>query len=84
MSPRWVFIAREGILRRGTAVGAVITALYIAAGRGDHTIELSSWHSITLVALCFLEWTLGAGWLIGAAMWSMREQAAQRRRNRPF
>lgn len=78
-----MFIVREGILRRGIAVGAVVTALYIAATRGDQTIDLWSWHSMTLVALCFLEWTIGAGWLIGTAMWSMREQAAQRRRDRP-
>jgi hypothetical protein len=78
-----MFILAEGILRRGTVVGAIVTAVFVAASRGDATLELRSWHSIALAALCFLESTIGAGWLIGAIMWSVREQAARRSRERP-
>jgi hypothetical protein len=43
---------------------------------------LGSSQSLTLIGLCFLESTIGAGWIIGAIMWSVREQAARRNRNR--
>lgn len=74
-----MFIAKQGILRRGTVVGAVVTALLTAVTRGEHSTELGSGHDIAVAALCFLEWTIGAGWVIGAAMWSIREQAERRR-----
>lgn len=82
VSPRSRFIAKEGILRRGTAVGAVVTALFVVASLSDQTIALGSSQSLTLIGLCFLESTIGAGWIIGAIMWSVREQAARRNRNR--
>ena len=82
LSPRSIFIAKEGMFRRGTIIGLVVTALFVAASLRDPTMNLGSWQSIALVALCFLLWTIGPGWLIGAAMWSMREQAARRSRDR--
>jgi hypothetical protein len=79
-----MFIVKQGILRRGTLVGAVAAALFMAASRGDRTLDSGTWHSIVLAALCFLEWTIGGGWLIGSVMWSMREQAGRRSRDRRF
>lgn len=82
VSPKWMFIAREGILRRGPIVGALVTLLFVVTTRGER-VNAGYWPAIALAAMCFLEWTIGAGWLIGAAMWSMREQAARRNeRNR--
>ncbi|HKW49045.1 MAG TPA: hypothetical protein VJN70_16455 [Gemmatimonadaceae bacterium] len=81
-SPKSIFIAKEGMFRRGTIIGVVVTALFVAVDRHDPTMDWGSWQSIALVAMCFLLWTIGPGWLIGAAMWSIREQAARRNRNR--
>lgn len=78
VSPRSIFIAKEGMLRRGTVVGLVVTAGFIVASLGDPTMDFGSWHSIALAVMCFLGWTLGAGWLIGASMWAKREQSARR------
>jgi hypothetical protein len=84
VGPKWMFIVKEGILRRGTIVGAIVTLVFIVMTHGDK-VDSGYWVTLGLTAACFLEWTIGAGWLIGAAMWSMREQAARRRqRNRPF
>ena len=82
LSPKSIFIAKEGMFRRGTIIGVVVTALFVAVSRHDPTMELGSWQSMALVAVCFLLWTIGPGWLIGAAMWSMRQHAARREHDR--
>jgi hypothetical protein len=80
VSPKSRFIAKEGILRRGTLVGAILTALYVALSHGEQTTASGSSHFLAVVVLCFLESAIGAGWIIGAIMWSLREQATRRNR----
>ena len=72
-TPRARFIARDGILRRGTAVGAVIALAYAILNRTGFATNARQ--QCLLVLLCFIEWTLGTGWLIGAMLWSWRQQA---------
>lgn len=83
VSAKSMFILKEGMLRRGTIVGVIATALFLAANHDDAMPDLRSAQFIVLGALCFLEWTIGAGWLIGAIMWSTREQSSRRHRRGP-
>jgi hypothetical protein len=72
MTSRVRFIATEGILRRGSLVGALITAFLLVGSARDGTLEAERWRTTVLALLSFLEWSVGAGWLIGSFMWSRR------------
>lgn len=78
MTARARFIAKEGILRRGTMVGAIVAALFVFDSVRDGTFETERWRTVVLAALSFLEWTVGAGWLIGGILWSWRHQRGGR------
>jgi hypothetical protein len=71
------FIWREGIFRRGSIVGLVVAGVYAALNLTERSITAGWWQACLLLCLCFVEWTLGAGWLIGAALWSWRERGAR-------
>lgn len=71
------FILREGLFRRGSIVGLLMAGAYAVLNRDDASVASSWWHLGALVGLCFVEWTIGAGWLIGAAMWSRRERSTR-------
>jgi hypothetical protein len=70
------FILREGIYRRGSIVGLVVAGVYAALNLTERSITANWWQACLLVCLSFVEWTLGAGWLIGVALWSWREHGA--------
>jgi hypothetical protein len=72
MTSRVRFVATEGILRRGSLIGAVIAAFFVLGSLRDGTLEAERWRTAVLALLCFLEWSVGAGWLIGSFMWSRR------------
>lgn len=78
MTARARFIAKEGILRRGTVVGAVVAAVFVFGSVRDGTFETELWRTAVLAVLGFLEWTVGAGWLIGSFLWSWRHQRGGR------
>jgi len=78
LGPRLRFIVKEGMLQRGSVVGA-IASIVLAVDSLVRGAAQTSWHSALLVVLCFIEWTIGAGWFIGAWLWS-RDQ--RRRSNR--
>lgn len=75
---RTMFIVKQGILHWGTAVGIIITVVFVVANLGNKTFDSGWWRATALVALCFVESTIGAGWIIGSILWSVREQAAKR------
>jgi hypothetical protein len=74
---RSVFILKEGVLHWGTPVGIVVTVLFIVANLGSRTFTSGWWRATALVALCFIEWTVGTGVIIGGFLWSRREQATK-------
>jgi hypothetical protein len=66
------FILRRGIVPWGIIVGIVAAGLVLhdaykpaemSAGSGAGQIAL-------MAVLCFLEWSFGAGWVIGAVLWT--------------
>jgi len=72
MTSRVRFIVTEGILRRGCFIGAVMAAFLLVGSARDGTLEAELWRTTVLALLSFLEWSVGAGWLIGSFMWSRR------------
>lgn len=68
------FIAKEGVLRRGTVVGALVALLFVGGSLRDGTLRSELWRTTVLAVLCFVEWSVGAGWLIGSFLWSWRHQ----------
>ena len=75
MTSRTQFIVKHGILRRGTLVGVIVASLFVMASARDGTLETQRWHTTMLAVLCFLEWSVGTGWLIGSFLWSRRHQS---------
>jgi hypothetical protein len=74
MTARTRFIAKEGILFRGTVIGAVVAVLFGFGSLRDGTLQAERWRTTVLALLCFVEWSVGAGWLIGSFLWSWRHQ----------
>jgi len=68
-SPRTLFILRHGVLPWGLVVGTLITAFVARDLSARHTASDGLVHLVVLVALCFLGWSLGVGWVIGSALW---------------
>jgi hypothetical protein len=73
LSARTQFILRRGVLRWGILVGLVATAVVV--GRTPLSVQRSATQGpaprVVLAVLCFLEWSLGAGWFIGAVLWTV-------------
>ena len=78
LTSRTLFIVREGILLRGTIAGVLLTGLYVVANLRNGTFASGFARASLIVVLCFLEWTVGAGLVIGSILWSRRQQAAKR------
>ncbi len=86
-SARAAFIMRVGVCRIGLPLG---TAIFIATLLGEHRTAFESlrtpaaWLRLLGVAvLCVGEWVIGAGWLIGTALWHGREAIERDRRPKP-
>jgi hypothetical protein len=86
-SARAAFIMRVGVCRIGVPLG---TAVFIATLLGEYRAAFeglrtpAAWLRLLGVAvLCVGEWVLGAGWLIGAALWHGREAIERERRPKP-
>lgn len=75
-SERAAYIWRNGIIRCGVPLGAVVFLWVMVAQFGttlDGLHTRDGWLRLGLLLLITLgEWTLGAGWLIGAALWSLQ------------
>ena len=74
LSARGTFIVRRGILRCGIPLAIIVFAWTLfshATGRPD--LSSASWWRATIAVflLAFLEWGVGAGWLIGAVWWEL-------------
>ena len=74
-SARTRFIVSQGILRRGSLVGLAVTLVYVWANLGTETFAGAWWRVALVVLLCFAEWALGAGWIVGAVLWWCRQHA---------
>lgn len=73
LSARTRFILLRGVVPWGMLVGLAATAFVVhdtvrpvlnSAGQGP--VGLAA-----LALLCFIEWSLGAGWIIGAVRWTI-------------
>ncbi len=86
-SPRAAFIMRVGICRIGVPLGAIVFIVTLVDEYGTVFERLrtsSGWIRLLGVAvLCIGEWVVGAGWLIGAALWHGRDVIGRERRPRP-
>lgn len=82
-SPRTAFIVREGILRRGIVIGLLVTMLFVATDTFHGAFTNNHRETIVLIVLCLIEWTVGAGWIIGSFLWSRHILAASRSSTRP-
>lgn len=74
---RRAFIIRHGVLRYGLVLGLLVFG-WIAVGDYvtvfDRLSTQADWvRLLVLLALCLAVWTVGAGWLIGAALWFVRD-----------
>lgn len=86
-SPRAAYIMRVGVIRIGLPIGAIV---FIAAVPDEYRTILKSLRSsagwlrlLGVAVLCIGEWVLGAGWLIGAALWHGHEGARRERGAEP-
>lgn len=80
---RTMFILKKGVLHWGTSIGTIVTLLFVAANLGNGTFDSGWCRTTVLVALCFAEWTVGTGWIIGTILWAQREQEAKRGPRQP-
>lgn len=78
LSSRTLFVLREGVWPRGTVAGACITCLYVLANLWNGTFDSGFVRTALLVVLCFVEWTVVAGLVIGSILWTKRDQATRR------
>lgn len=78
MKARTVFVLKEGVLRRGIPIGVIVTVLYIVTNLEEGNFDSGWARAAALIALCFLEWGIGAGWIIGSALWSRRQHRSNR------
>jgi hypothetical protein len=78
-----MFILKEGILRRGVPIGIVATLLFILMNLRDGLFASGGRQGALLVALCFLEWSIGPGFVIGAFQWTRRDRSRDSRSVHP-
>lgn len=86
-SDRATFIWRNGIVRCGIPLGAIVF-LWVVVAQFSTTLDglqtRSGWLELGLLLLiCVGEWTLGGGWLIGAALWSLQHGSLAPARRHP-
>lgn len=77
-SPRTAYIVRQGILRHGIVIGALITALGILPEIADFA---APWRVARVGAVVIVAWALWAvvtGWIVGAFLWSFHERRQRR------
>lgn len=75
-SERAAYIWRNGILRCGVPLGTVVF-LWVVVAQFATTLDRlhtrAGWLKLGLFLLISMaEWMLGAGWLIGAGLWSLQ------------
>jgi hypothetical protein len=85
-SPRTAFIMRVGICRIGVPLGTIVFIVTLVDEYRTIFESLrtsAGWVRLLGVAgLCIGEWVLGAGWLIGVALWHGRDVVGRERRPR--
>lgn len=66
------FILRRGIVPWGMIAGIVATAfvLHDATTTPKTSVESGARQVAVMAVLCFLEWSVIAGWIIGAILWT--------------
>jgi hypothetical protein len=86
-SARAAFIMRVGVYRIGVPLGSVV---FIVTLVDDYRTAFEGLRSaagwlrlLGLAVLCIFEWVLGAGWLIGTALWHGHEAIQRDRRQKP-
>lgn len=82
-SARAAYIRRVGMGRIGVSIGTIVF-VWLVADWYRTTFEslrtVTGWLRLLGVAmLCVVEWVIGAGWVIGAALWQWRGQDVVRR-----
>jgi hypothetical protein len=86
-SARAAFIMRVGVCRIGVPLGTVV--FIVTLGDGYRTVfeglrtPAGRLRLLGLAILCIGEWVLGAGWLIGTALWHGRDMMGRERRPKP-
>ncbi len=66
------FILTRGVVPWGMIVGIAAAAIVLRdAYLAPKTSSSSAGQIIVLAVLGFLEWSLGAGWVIGAVLWTV-------------
>ncbi len=86
-SLRAAFILRVGVCHIGVPLGTVVFIVTLVGEYGTVFEGLrtsAGWlRLLGLAVLCIGEWVLGAGWLIGAALWHGHDVVGRERRPRP-
>jgi hypothetical protein len=76
ISERARFIVRNGVLHVGLPLGAVVFVWAVVtqyATTFEHLRTCAGLFRVgAFLLLCLGEWTLGAGWLVGMALWALR------------
>ena len=71
------FILRNGILRYGLILGTLVFGWVVWGEYGsalDHLHSRADWLRLVIILLLTVgEWVIGAGWLIGWALWYLRQ-----------
>jgi hypothetical protein len=82
MNERTRFILRHGVVPWGMLAGGIATAVLFATWPPmRHKVRPPSLILAVLAFLCFAEWSLIAGWIVGVVLWTMvpRTHETQRR-----
>jgi len=86
-SDRAAYIMRVGMGRIGVPIGAIIFVWLLADGYRTTFESLrpaTGWLRLLGTAmLCVVEWVIGAGWVIGTALWHGQEVGRSDRRRKP-
>jgi hypothetical protein len=86
-SARAAYIMRVGVCRIGVPLGAIALLVTLVDGYRTTFESLRTsdgWLRLLGAAvLCIVEWVLGAGWLIGAALWHDGDGERRDRRTKP-
>ena len=71
------FIIRHGVLRYGLGLGLCVFIWVVSgeyAGPLEHLRTQAGWLRLGfLLVLCIAEWVIAAGWLVGQALWYLRQ-----------
>lgn len=71
LNERTRFILRRGVLPWGMLVGGIATAVLFATWPPmRHGIRPPALVAL-LAMVCFAEWSLVAGWIVGAVLWAL-------------